>query len=85
MGFEQKWVDHFVSLRLRFVGGQLLVAEEYSENPHLPQMLLAAFLKLWKFTAFSDGRFCCRNDTSRALVAAGLGGLSSLVQHVRQI
>jgi hypothetical protein len=79
---DESWLETYVDLEIRFVGGQLLIAERHRGRIGLHDLLITIMLKTWHFRRFSDGRFVSMGRSSRQLVLSMALGLEHLIGFV---
>ena len=75
-------VDLLEELQMRVDDGVLKVSEAFKDRGDTLQLITTCLLQLLCFRRFSDSRWLTLGDACRALVAAELCGLSSLVKAI---
>jgi hypothetical protein len=69
-------------LQFRFEGGRIHVSQRSQEEVDVVPTICAALLSTWRFTKWTESRFCSVGVSSRALVAGLLTGLEDLVAFI---
>lgn len=84
LGLEQDICDILVQYRVLWYDGQLRIDMRYKDEDLLVDRLVFALVGAWRFIRFSESRWLSLGPTSRALVAAELTGISSLIHFARK-
>ena len=82
LGVEPKWADHLVDLGLVWRGDRLLVNIKHRFRPESWVDIINCVRHSFKFTKFSDSRWCTLGRSCRQVIHAQLLGLSSLMRAV---
>ena len=82
LGVDPEFIEDIAGLGLLWRGGRLLVRRAHQHNAELFDTLSTCLLELWKFTRFSESRWCTVGASCRVLASALLTGVDDLVAEI---
>ncbi|CAK0853676.1 unnamed protein product [Prorocentrum cordatum] len=82
LGVPDDWMPLFLSLQIVFLDGKLRVCSSL-ESEDAAQRITVVLLHAWKFTRWSDSRWCGLGKCTRCMLLVVCLGLSDLVQWIR--
>lgn len=77
--------DVLAQYEVLFWGGKLLVGTKWRDEPTFFDELAAALMGAWRISTFTDSRFGSLSKATKALMAAQLTGIGSLVAYALEV